>query len=337
MEPGVLDTKATPENLRGLARAGIFSPDDLERSLSIAGIIPDGKSWARFLNTLFLLLGSILIVAGVVFFFAYNWASMHHLLKLGIVQIALLIGVLLSFYNGLDKLTGKAALLASSILVGALLALFGQIYQTGADAYELFLGWSILIVGWVVISDFAALWLLWLLLLEATVYLYWGQVVESAWFVYDSPLPYEIIFGLNILGVALWEFFSSRGVSWLAGRWIPRLCASLGLFVLMIPLAVSIVEHRQFESHPNLIVLLWLLYLSAGAFAGWFYRVRVFDLYMIAIALLSLIVLVAIFFANKMGSNYGGFLFLSLLIVGMSGGAALWLRSIAKTQSQEAL
>lgn len=337
MEPGLLDKEATPENLRGLARAGVLSSDELEHSLRIANTIPDGKAWSRFLNILFLFLGSVLIVASVIFFFAYNWASMHRLLKLGVVQIALLSAVAASSYHGPDKLAGKAALLASSILVGALLALFGQIYQTGADAYELFLGWSALIVGWVLISKFAALWLLLLLLLETTVYFYWGQVVEATWFTYRSPLPYEIIFGLNVAGLALWEFFSSRGVSWLTGRWIPRLCASLGLFVLMIPLTISIVSHHSFEPHSDLVALLWLLYLSSGGLVLWFYRSRVFDLYLIAVALLSLIILVTIFFANQMSRNYGGFLFLSLLIVGMSAGAATWLRSIAKTQSREVL
>jgi uncharacterized membrane protein len=335
MASDLLDNKATPGSLRCLARAEIFSSDDLERSLGIAGIIPNGKAWSRFLNMLFLLLGSVLVAAGVIFFFAFNWASMHRLLKLGVVEAALFIGVAVSFLSGIDKLAGKAALLVSSLLVGALLALYGQIYQTGADAYELFLGWSILIASWVVISRFSALWLLLLLLIEATVYLFWGQVVESAWFGYRSPLPYEIIFGLNVIGLALWEFFSARKVSWLAGRWIPRFCASLGLFVLMIPLVLSIVERHAFRDHADLTLLLWLLYGSSVTIVAWFYRMRVFDLYMIAIMLLSLIILAAVFFANTLGSDYTGFLFLSLLIVGMSAGAAMWLRRIAKTQSQE--
>ncbi len=39
-----------------------------------------------------------------------------------------------------------------------LLAVYGQTYQTGADPYELFFGWAILIIGWVAISRFAPLW-----------------------------------------------------------------------------------------------------------------------------------------------------------------------------------
>jgi uncharacterized membrane protein len=337
MQQGMLDKEATPDNLRCLARQGMLSSTELERALSIAGVIPGGKAWGQFLSTLFLLLGSVLIVAGIIFFFAYNWASMHRLLKLGMVQIALLTAIVLGFYHGPDKLAGKASLLAASMLVGALLALFGQIYQTGADAYELFLGWSVLILGWVAISNFAALWLLLLLLMQTTVYFYWAQVVESSWFGFRSPIPYEIIFSINVAGLALWEFFSSRGVSWLRGRWMPRFCASLGLFVLMIPLLLSIVTSDSYGHHMQHVLLLWLFYLCSGGFVMWFYRSRVFDLYMLAIVLLSGIVLVTVFLAHAMAHDYGGFLLLSFLVVGMSTGAAAWLRSIALSRSSEVL
>ena len=40
-------------------------------------------------------------------------------------------------------MAGKAVLTLLSLLVGALLALTGQIYQTGADTYELFAWWAV--------------------------------------------------------------------------------------------------------------------------------------------------------------------------------------------------
>ena len=47
---------------------------------------------------------------------------------------------------------GKAALLAASLFVGALLALIGQIYQTGADTFEMFAAWAALILPWVLVG-----------------------------------------------------------------------------------------------------------------------------------------------------------------------------------------
>ena len=63
-------------------------------------------------------------------------------------------------------------LLIASIITGSLLALFGQIYQTGADTWQLFFAWAILITPWVVIARFPALWLLWLGLINAFLLLY---------------------------------------------------------------------------------------------------------------------------------------------------------------------
>lgn len=335
MEPGMLDREAKQDDLRLLARTNLLSSEDLEQALRIAGIIPDGKAWSRFLNTLFLILGSLLIVAGVIFFFAYNWASMHRLLKLGVVQAALLAAAFTASYLGFEKLSGKVSLLAASVLTGALLALFGQIYQTGADAYELFLGWSALIAGWVLIANFAPLWFLLLILLETTVYLYWAQVVESGWFLYRSPLLYEIIFGMNAVALALWEIFSLRKVPWLTGRWIPRIILSIGFFCLVIPLVISIVDSHAFRDDGGAAGLLPLLYVGAAGFVLWFYQSRMYDLYMIAAVLLSLIVIITVFFGKLIGNNnFGGFLLLSIVIVGLSTAAAAWLRSIARSHRE---
>ncbi|MET0204922.1 MAG: DUF2157 domain-containing protein [Casimicrobiaceae bacterium] len=53
--------------------------------------------------------------------------------------------IALAVWRGLDTLPGKAALVAA-LLAGALLALVGQVYQTGADTFELFAAWAVAIV-----------------------------------------------------------------------------------------------------------------------------------------------------------------------------------------------
>jgi len=333
----LMEREATPESLKRLAQAGVLSSDELEQAFRIVGIFPEGRGWSRFLSTLFLMLGSVFFAAGVVFFFAYNWASMHHLVKLGVVQAGLIIAVFTASYNGFERPAGKAFLLLSSILVGAVFALFGQIYQTGADAYELFLAWSAFIAGWVIIGSFPALWLLLLLLLETALYLYWAQVVDTSWFIYRTPVLYEILFGMNAFALMLWEAGSAFGVSWLKGRWIPRVVESIGLFVIMIPLVILIVEHDPFYPGALHTGLLPLLYAACAGGVLWFYQVKIADLYMIAALLFSAIILITVFFAKQIGSHYAGYLFLGLLIVGLSAGAAAWLRSLARKQAGEGL
>ena len=69
---------------------------------------------------------------------------------------------------------GKAVLLLLGLLTGALLALTGQVYQTGADTYELFGWWAVLILPWVLVGRFSPLWLVWLALLNLTVHFYFS-------------------------------------------------------------------------------------------------------------------------------------------------------------------
>ena len=104
-----------------------------------------------------LLFGSALVLAGIIFFFAYNWAAMGKFLKFGLIEAGIIVCIVASHLRGRTDLSGKVLLLSGAVLVGVLLAVYGQIYQTGADAYGLFICWAVLIFGWVIISEFAAL------------------------------------------------------------------------------------------------------------------------------------------------------------------------------------
>ena len=53
-------------------------------------------------------------------------------------------------------------MLFAALLVGALLALVGQTYQTGADTFELFAVCAAAILPWVLVACFPTLWVLWL-------------------------------------------------------------------------------------------------------------------------------------------------------------------------------
>src|SRR5690606_14311902 len=65
------------------------------------------------------------------------------------------------------------------ILVGVLFAVFGQIYQTGANAYDFFLAWTAFVTLWVIVANFTPLWLLYLILINTTFILYAEQVAKD--------------------------------------------------------------------------------------------------------------------------------------------------------------
>ncbi len=138
-------TKATAEQLTRLAKHGYLNGDGLERALTLAGTIPTGQTWLKFLDIALLSLGVAFTLSGIIFFFAYNWANMAYFLKFGLIESGILLAIGFAHYRGLDKFSGQVGLMSAAILIGALLAVQGQVYQTGADAYQLFLSWAILI------------------------------------------------------------------------------------------------------------------------------------------------------------------------------------------------
>lgn len=75
-------------------------------------------------------------------------------------------------YTGIERAVGKAWLGAGVVLTGVLLAVIGQIYQTGADSELLFAGWALLALPWVVIARAPWVWLFWLVLLNTSLALF---------------------------------------------------------------------------------------------------------------------------------------------------------------------
>ncbi|MBW2689888.1 MAG: DUF2157 domain-containing protein, partial [Deltaproteobacteria bacterium] len=107
-------------------RQGHLNEDSLGEALRLAEADPSPMDWRHFIDRLMLWLGTIFMAAGVIFFFAFNWHEMSRYTKLGLVEFLIVVTVALCWKLGLDKLSGKAALLALTLLIGALLALVGQ-------------------------------------------------------------------------------------------------------------------------------------------------------------------------------------------------------------------
>ena len=165
--------KATRQTLLDWAEQGKIPPGNLYDALSIAGVLPSRADWRRFLDLLLLWMGTLMVSAGVIFFFAYNWNDLGRFTKFGLSE-ALIVGALTVVWRfGLEHIAGKAMLLAGSLFVGTLLALIGQTYQTGADTFELFGIWAALILPWALAGRLAALWVLWLALLNVATVLYY--------------------------------------------------------------------------------------------------------------------------------------------------------------------
>jgi uncharacterized membrane protein len=150
----------------------------------------DKEAWQKFLRLLFISLGIGFTVSGIIFFFAYNWADLHKFAKIGLAEGLVIAAASLVLLPKININIRNIILTGASVLVGVMFAVYGQIYQTGANAYDFFLAWTLFITLWVIVSNFASLWLLYLVLINTTFILY-SQQVANNWseiFVFTSLL-----------------------------------------------------------------------------------------------------------------------------------------------------
>jgi uncharacterized membrane protein len=297
----------------------------------VAGLLPDGARWLRFIDGLLLLSGALALASGVVFFVAFNWDALGRFGKFALVQALLLAAVLLYWRLGALKTAGQAALLVAAILLGVLLALYGQTYQTGADPWQLFASWALLMLPFALVGRFAPLWLLWLLLLNLAAALWHDARFGLLGVAFASKDDVVwLLFLLNTLAWATWEL-AARGREWLnLHRWPVRLIATASGWAITVLVLRSIFDP---DSPPAALAWgVFFLWLGAVYLA---YRRRPpglgTDLYMLAGACLAVIVCVTGFLGWLLidaSASAAALLLIALLVIAQAGAAAEWLRRV---------
>lgn len=305
---------------------GHLAPEVLPRATRIAGMLPGPAQWRIFLDGLALWLGAVFLATAVIFFFAYNWQALGHYARFGCAELLLVAAVAAAWRLGLERTSGKAALLTATLLVGALLALVGQTYQTGADTWELFGSWALLVFPWVLLSRFAPLWLFWLTLLNLAAALYFATFGGLLGLVFGTEGLVWTLSILNSAALALWELAAGAGIPWLEQRWAPRVVATAATANVGLLACWGIVD----DSRSGLGELAaYALLLTAGYVA---YRRRYPDLYMLSLGVVSLVIVASVFLAHALGlgGDGGEFLLIGMTVLGMSALGGMWLRGIGQ-------
>ncbi len=153
-----LERAATPTLLRQLAQEGVLSGAELEAGLRLVDGRADRAAWRGFADKLLLGIGIGLVVTGVIFFFAANWDAVSQSMRIGLALGAHVIAVVAAAALGLRRPAGRAAAAGAALLIGPALLTYGQAYQTGADAWELFAGWALLTVPFALVVRGTLLW-----------------------------------------------------------------------------------------------------------------------------------------------------------------------------------
>lgn len=253
--------------------------------------------WEKFIRLFLLALGVGFSVSGVVFFFAYNWDLLSKFVKLSIILLLLITSIAVILVPKTALLVKKISLTAAAVLVGVLFAVYGQIYQTGADSYDFFLAWTVFCTLFVIVGDFAPLWLLYLVLSNTTFGLYMEQTASD----WPKFIILFVFLSFNFSAFILATYFTKKKpVVW---------------FLYLLALATTgiatfgnaMVIYDGYDAYLPLFVGLTLLVYAFIIWQGWQTKTSFY----LALIALSCIVLITTFMIEKMDNDR---LFLALTI-----------------------
>ncbi len=326
--PAWRDDAATRSLLRGWRRAAAIDAETSARAHAALGGDPAPAQWRGFLDRLALWLGVALLAAGAICFIAANWDEMGRFLRLYGLQALLVLAVVCAAWLGLSRLAGQAVLWLAMVLLGGLLALIGQTYQTGADTWELFALWAALSLPWVLAGRHAALWLSWALLLNVTLSL-WLDLGRAWWLPLATNEELLAIGLLNALLLLAWELAGTRWPEF-SGR-IGRRLLAFAMIASLSFAAMDDIFGRDRELHVG--VWCWLaMTLVAGLC---FLRLRR-DLPVLAMLMLGVIAVVTSALAESVLSGKETafeMLALAMAVLVQATVAAFVLRHLARGEA----
>ena len=157
----------------------------------------------------------------------------------------------------------KLLLTAAAMLVGVLYAIFGQVYQTGANAYDFFLGWTLFVTLWAIVANFSPLWVIYIALVNTSIILYGEQVADN----WTEMLGFTTLFAVNVcfLSGFLWlrKAFSSNTYP----SWFTNLLALTAITYSTIGIVMGIGENRV-DSFFGVLLLVSLVVYGIGIWYG---------------------------------------------------------------------
>lgn len=214
-------------------------------------------------------IGATLFLLGILFFFASNWKEMSPELRLGVLQGSVGLTAVAACILGIRHALGQWLLIASTVLVGVLLAVFGQTFQTGADSYEVFALWTFLTLVWVILAKSSGLWILWFAIAQAALSLYSGQVLVPDGVVdWSGSFILQSLFSLA--GLAAWEWLSpGESFRWLQKGWIRLvLVTNAVIWLSFCPWRwiFDIFSSNDLEGWTLAGSLLWILAMGLGIY-----------------------------------------------------------------------
>lgn len=265
------------------------------------------KSLTKGINLVFGLglLTVLLLSFALVNWIAANWSHMNPDTRLILVQSVFMAAVLIAFiacwrYKNLADFTIQFA----ALVIGALLALIGQIYQTGADSWYLFAAWAILITPWLILLRTIFITITWALLFNITVFLYTTSSPIIMLWLTDGNL-YLILINLIFLCASL-LFRDYLHDNWGILNKVFASAIAVFLFLNLLQLQFS-------ENITRLIINYAAAFLLLGIAYYWFTQ-KIRDLFIVSMIFVSAIAFTSLIIF-QLADDIFGILILSLFVI----------------------
>jgi uncharacterized membrane protein len=314
---------------------GLIRTEHQHQALQLAGERPTPADWLHFVSRILVLLGLLSMAAGVVFFFAYNWNDMSYGVKFALLQAVMVAAFGMYLLKPMSPWAAQAVLLAGVIVLGALLALFGQTYQTGADPWQLFATWAMLILPVVVLGRSEALWLFWVVLLNTALALYFDVSRHLLGLTFSSQTKIWAYLLLNGLAAVLIDYLCH------AGRVMPRLSLRhqwpAQVMILAVLYLIVLVGLQGIWGYRIPQAMYTVIFLALMAVAYWFLRYRRKDLLLLTGWAFGLIIYVICVLADSILDDLdaSGLLVLAVMLIAMSTATVSWIRKLKATFAEE--
>lgn len=207
-----------------------------------------------FRNTLFIqhlhIFSYVFMALSILYLIAANWLMLPDSIQLIISPVILLVTAWVSVKDTLSEGVRQNLHSICGLMVGLSLAVIGQVYQTGADSYLLFLIWTLLLLPWLYRPNIGIFALI-CITSQLALFLFFRQTFWA------EKFPYLYLFALNLLSLV--QF------------WICQKKYTALRFIFIAWFAViSIIGMIQFLSNKNLPYLISAFFLGVIAFYYFF-------------------------------------------------------------------
>lgn len=219
-------------------------------------------------------LAAVLAGLSLIFWVAANWDALGRAGSFALLQAVVALAVAGAFAWPRARVGLALVALAGT---GALLAYFGQTYQTGADPWQLFAWWSVLALPSCLGVRRDALWAPWAIVTGCAILLWLRAQTGSWWSGKDEELYYLAGWSASA-AVVLW--LSPLARAWTgAGPWALRLAALCTVALILPPGAVAVFDD---------VLLAYLAFAMLAAMAALFASAWLFDVVILSAVGLAL-------------------------------------------------